>query len=672
MHIARLPAGSIMKSDMATELMSSHGPGASGYAELAQAIPNEWALATYGPGQPFIPLTRGEDTIMPRAIDYPIAVNTTINPRTNYGLMPFVSMVEAYDAVTEVSMDIHLLISILSSFRPRFIAAEGKHKGDEVMDHDMQWMLETPDGVTPYVEWLGRFLQSVLVCDAGCQFVQEDHGNLAGLRYVDGSTIFLLIDEFGQIPLPKQKSTNETTLTKYYKTLSEWLQKGKTAPRTTPAYTQVIKGTPFGWYDQDQLWYRPMFKRMNAPYGRPGLEMAWSQVMVLANITSFELAHYRTGNMPEGFMNAPDGWSFEKSSRFETLLNARMSSGPAERNRIRVFPAGFKYTPMKKPDFPKMLYEQARDNLCLAYGIPPQEVGKQQPGSSLGGKGVAELMQMALFRDGILPIKSYTEAVFNEIFRRYGIDDVNTELSIESQSVDPDKMRESVVKLFSAGLLSMNSALAQLGEDPVEGGEVRLVIQGGTVIVIDDYLEKRIKGELEQGDPGVAKQPGENPEPGVANEQPPDKKDADQTMELARQILAGKKVPTNKNGTQTTVSVPSTKTDGIVKGLIGPSVDTEPKYGQTMPGTPVAELGLDQPSHKIVDVTKDTDNPNGGSTIPLFLKVGDCLNMDKAELVKLVKEFGVSHSDVLALPNMYLKADLDREAGVLTLEIIRS
>ena len=46
--------------------------------------------------------------------------------------------------------------------------------------------------------------------------------------------------------------------------------------------------------------------------------------------------------------------------------------------------------------------------------------------------------------------------------------------------------------LFAAGLLSMNSALAQLGEDPVSGGDVRLVIQGGTVGTAGVIIGRRL------------------------------------------------------------------------------------------------------------------------------------------------------------------------------------
>lgn len=478
--------------DTLVELTNLKPPTQTGPSDpslMANApIPKEWITNTYAPGMPIRPIAHpGEDEI-PREIDYPISVNATIQPRTNYGLYPFSVLQQAYESITEVKMCVHTLGRELTGFQPRLVDGEGK----PVLDHPMSWLLESPDKSTPWVVWLTRFLQSVNVFDAGSIFMKQAYGSLQGLHYVDGSTLFVLVNEHGNMPKPDELASNDPVIkARYVDNLRKWLDNptnaGKPLPKV-PAFVQVIKGTPFGWYSQDEIWYRPRFRRYNSPYGMTPMETAWSWILIISNITAFELSHYREGNMPEGLLTAPENWSLAQIEAFEQATNARMSSGPAERNRVRIVPAGFKWQEMKKPQFPKELYETARDNISLSFGIPPSEFGKI-PGGGLGGKGFGDMMQNTLFRMGLQPLMEYTEDAFNEILRKFGVDDVEFEMGLPTDVLDPEGHKASVLEQFKAGIITLNDALQELGRDPVPGGNVRLQIANGQVIIIDDYLK---------------------------------------------------------------------------------------------------------------------------------------------------------------------------------------
>ena len=87
-------------------------------------------------------------------------------------------------------------------------------------------------------------LEEVFVTDTLCIYPEMDRrGRLHALRIIDGTTIKPLIDELGRIPGPP-----------------------------TPAYEQVIKGTPRTWYARDELIYRPKNRRVNTPYGFSAIE----------------------------------------------------------------------------------------------------------------------------------------------------------------------------------------------------------------------------------------------------------------------------------------------------------------------------------------------------------------------------------------------------------------
>lgn len=510
--------------------------GALDVAHSQSELPRTWSSATYAPGYPIQPFTNPEEVEVPREIDYPIAVNASLQPRTGYGLMPFSALAAAYENVAEVRMPVQIIMRELQGFHPRLVDV----KGNELTQHPYRWLTITPDRHAPFDVWLTRFLKSTYIFDAGAVYIDYDDSTLNALSYIDGSTLFIIIDEHGGVPTPTTRSNDPAVIEKYLRKATEWANAGKPLPTKTPAYAQVIKGTPFGWYSQDEIWYKPRSRRFNAPYGESFIEQSWAWVLVIANITAFELAHYREGNMPEGWFESPPDWSLDRLAAFELVNNARMSAGPAERMRSRFYPNGFKWHETKKAEFPQKLYEQARDNILNVIGLPPSEVGKV-PGQGLGGRGFSEAMQSALFRNALMPPKIYVEGLFNELMRRFGIDDAVFELSLPIESVDPDKQRLGVISAFQSGLLTMNDALGQLGLTKVPGGDIHIIIQGGTVIVLEDYLQGKRDPVPAPG--GDGQQPVETTP--TATFSPEDTK-------LAETILESGAIPTN--GSQQTFS----------------------------------------------------------------------------------------------------------------------
>lgn len=561
------------------------GSGGQGYLEN-QPLPMDWATAMYAPGWPIRPSAKPAEEGIPREIDYPIAANVSIAPRVHYGLMPFGAIADAFENVVEIKMCVHLLTREMNSFAPRLVDSED----NEITDHPYHYLCDSPDGgATPFAVWQTRFLQNSLIFDAGANYLIRDHGVFKGLSYVDGSTLFLLVDDHGRPPAPP-----------------------------APFITQVIKGTPFGWYTQDDLWYRPRFRRYNAPYGMPFIEMGWAWVLIIANVTGFELAHYREGNMPEGWLEAPESWnSLEQIALYETTLNSRMSTGPTERNRIRVTPFGFKYTSTKKPDFPVVLYERARDNLGLCAGIPPSEFGKV-PGSGLGGKGFDNLTMNQLFRMGLLPCKTYIESAFNDIFRRIGIDDVRMDLQVPSDSIDPSKQNDITVGQFSNGMITFNEARSDVGKEPIgDAGDVYFLIKGSQIIMLDNQLHATIlAGGQKQAAAGL----------------PPDSMPDPSTKQTAMKLLNTGELP------QTFHSIPG-RTNGHDHTETAESVGTGggafmPSQGGSPASSP-ASSGI--PTDKLMEIVNNA--------LGKAIRKIDTLEAKVADLSRIEKHCGVCPED---------------------------
>lgn len=543
-------------------------------------LPASWMMATYGPGFPVQPFVSPEETKIPREIDYPISVNASLQPRIGYGLEPFSSLKAIYETITEVRMPVSMSLRQLTGFKPHLVDSQG----NEIDGHPYQWICESPDRVTPFDVWLTRFMKSSDIFDAGVYFKQRANNKLVSLNYLDGSTIFIIVNDKGNVPLPDEYDRNVVNTTAYIEKLKKFntahpgmLARDirKQADRTqlkTPAYAQVIKGTPFAWYAQDEIWYKPRSRRYDSPYGETFIEQAWVWIMIIANITGFELAYYRTGNTPEGLLVAADGWSLEKQSAWEAAFNARMTGHATERMRTRVIPSGFSWTNTKKPDFPKELYQKAFDNLVMSFGYPISEFG-QISGRALGGKDVGDLLQDKAFRDAIIPRKVYFENAINAALAYEGVDDASLQLALPMLGTDPAKEREGIFDGVAHGVFTLNDALGRMNLDPVEDSvdidpetkeitpipdhiaNKHIIIAGSSVYVLEDMQAPGGVGQPALKPGGVA------PEVDAANGQqtgevePKTQDQFAQAREAVRQIFEN----VQEGGTldTRTISIPS-------------------------------------------------------------------------------------------------------------------
>jgi len=166
-------------------------------------LPMDDVTAVYGPGWPIAPVPRPEDSDLPREIDYPVAINATLQPRVGYsGLMPVSALKAAYTQISELSTPVNIIIRELAGFRPMLKAKDTKQLAS---GHPYAWMTTYPDRVTPFNVWLSKFKKSAKVYAAPAFFLRRDgSGGVDALEYIDGSTLFLIINSRGRLPMPDE------------------------------------------------------------------------------------------------------------------------------------------------------------------------------------------------------------------------------------------------------------------------------------------------------------------------------------------------------------------------------------------------------------------------------------------------------------------------------------
>lgn len=467
-------------------------------------VPGSWSRHWLGPGKPFSPVDNStyldeEKEMEPRSFQYISSVNSTISPRSAYGLLPFSDLKAYASGVPEVALCVRLTTEELKSFVPTIV----DDKDNKLDIPSINWMTTRPDGFNPWPVWLSRFLYNVLVYDAPAVYkirrdgsgggiskglvsstgqifwkcsncsskneydyygesvcscgqniqdnLEKGYSPIVGLRVIDGSTIFSVIDERGEQPQPP-----------------------------APAFTQVIWGMPKMFLNTYQLWYRPRFLRADAPYGKSFIEDSLQAVKLLESLWEYEYDKYQIGNIPEMVMQCPPEWkSADSILEYEEAYNQRMAGNIKERAaRIRFMPYGMTPLATKELSFNRDTYDVASNAVRISAGIPKSEVG-EAPEGMLGGKGFAEAMASAFYRMNISPLQGFIEGLFNDVIEENGFNDVFFKLKFPSDSIDPEKEETKYSTRFQIGGITRDEYREAISMDPMGGEEGKFIVTPG-------------------------------------------------------------------------------------------------------------------------------------------------------------------------------------------------
>lgn len=419
-------------------------------------VPQQWSMEWLGPGRPILPpwtmfrpgSIRGGAADLewnePRTYQYTPNVNATITPRAAYGLTPFSQLLFYSDNVPEAALARRLTIEELKNLTPQIRDGAGNLVDVHNDLPELEWMIKMPDRFTAWSTWLSRLWRNILTYDAAALWrIRDENDKTFGMRVLDGSTLFVVIDPRGEQP--------------HY---------------PAPAFQQVIWGVPRGWYTTEDIWYRPRMPQLNAPYGTAPIEDAWLPGQWLYNFWVFEVAAYTTGTIPDSIITAPQNWTPDQIFTFEDTFNSRQAGNAEERAaRIRMFPNGSTQISTKDVKWNNDGYRTAFERILQSYGIPPSEVGQYTAGM-LGGKGVKDKSETTLYRQIFGPAISFTETAFNEVLiDDYGFTDLKWELGFEPESADPEKEEERTLNRWTSSLYTRDHTLEELGQDPA-GGDV--------------------------------------------------------------------------------------------------------------------------------------------------------------------------------------------------------
>lgn len=253
---------------------------------------------------------------------------------------------------------------------------------------DLRWQVARPDRFNAFPEWLSRFMVNYIMYNAPAVYkIRGEDNQIVGLRVIDGSTIFAMIDVRGETPAPP-----------------------------APAFSQIIWGTPKQWFNTYQIWYHPYPRRIDSPYGYTSAEDGLQYLQFIYQWWQWSMGKYNAQAIPTTLLKTPPGTQPEPIFEFLRVMQAQIKGNPQELFSLYPLPPGTEPADVKRPESDIEEYLNAVKGLALEYNVHPSELGMVTGGTGLSGsKSIGEKGEEQHARIGVIPDHIFVEMLFNDI-----------------------------------------------------------------------------------------------------------------------------------------------------------------------------------------------------------------------------------------------------------------
>jgi hypothetical protein len=192
---------------------------------------------------------------------------------------------------------------------------------------------------------------------------------------------------------------------------------------------------------------------------------------------------------------------------FDALLSGQLTL----KSKVRFLPGGMKPFDIKNASG-ESLWSQRDETLvrlvCFAFSIPPTAFVRQM------NRGTAQNAQQTAQEEGLYPLMSWwKDDIMDTIIQeKFGYDDIEF-VFLPRPEVDQEKQSKIHQVQVDEGLRSRNEVRAELGEEPIDGGDVYTVKTGTGVVPLEMVLDGTALAPGTPGAPPPKSSPSAAPPP---------------------------------------------------------------------------------------------------------------------------------------------------------------
>jgi len=198
-----------------------------------------------------------------------------------------------------------------------------------------------------------------------------------------------------------------------------------------------------------------------------------------------QLQHFTDGNVPPGFMNAPDGWNAEQIRQFQEWFDSILAGNTGARAKLLWGPSGAKYQPFKEAPYKDDFDEWLARIVCYAFSLPPTAFTPQV------NRATAQTAQEAALNEGLAPLMGWVKRLVDGVIQvRMGHPDLEFTWS-DLRAADPKDQSAILTGYVRDGIYTLNEARDVLGLDPIEGGDEPMILTGQGPVLLREALASK-------------------------------------------------------------------------------------------------------------------------------------------------------------------------------------
>jgi hypothetical protein len=316
-----------------------------------------------------------------------------------------------------------------------------EQKLDDKQLDALNTFFERPDGVHRYRPWLRMWSEDMLVLDATSLYLERDtSGKIASVHPLDGATISRNITDQGFVPQPP-----------------------------SPAYQQVVYGTPACNLTTDDLIYAMRNERTHKRYGYPATEQILISIGIGLKRQEFISKYYSDGNIPEALCFLPSNLSPDRIKQIQDWFDSVLAGDLAKRRRLTFLPGFGNGRNNARPNvvFSKeaLLHDPLDEWLarivCFAFSVSPQQLIKQMNRAS------AQQSSSVADEEGLEPALTFVADTNNEIISKLGMSDDYEFAHKAERETDPLKQAQ-IDNILVGKVYTINETRKKRGDDPYE------------------------------------------------------------------------------------------------------------------------------------------------------------------------------------------------------------
>ncbi len=391
--------------------------------------------AWFGPNEPLPP--QAPDEVKGRPFDFPVGMNLQYQPKKE-GSESGISFQTLRRMADPAQGGLDLLRLAIETRKDQMEAQKWTIRGKDGKDggqraKDLMLALRRPDLVHTFRQWQRMLINDLLVLDAPCVYFRPTSEGFSIPEPLDGSTIKILVDQNGRIPLPPN-----------------------------PAYQQVIKGLPAVDYSLEELLYFPRNLQTNRVYGCSPVEQVTNIINLALRRQTHLTGYYTAGNMPEQLIGVPDAWNSDQVQKFQEWFDGIQSDNPEGRRKAFFIPGGMHVHALKDPKLKDELDEWLARVICFCFSLSPQAFVKEM------NRATAETAQESASMEGLEPMKLWFSDFMGDVLvRAWGVDDLEFAY-IDEEITDPKTKMEVWTGYKGAAIVTADEVREKaLGMDPL-------------------------------------------------------------------------------------------------------------------------------------------------------------------------------------------------------------